>query len=132
MTRAKNRPKRTPLHKRRLLEAKDRPGFVRRWVNEEIGAIEAYMEAGWKPVVGDEDNSDKRAQKESKMGSMVRRVVNRDPSASAKTAVLMEIPEDIYAEVQAEKQQIIDEREIALDPRKAKQRGSDYGSMSKS
>lgn len=131
-SRAKNRPKRVPLHKQRVLEARPRPGFVRRWVNEELGAIEAYMAAGWKPVEGDEDASDARVQNGSAVGSVVRRVVNRDPNASAKTAVLMEIPEDWYNEAQAEKQAEIDSKEESLDPRKRNQDGADYGSMKKS
>lgn len=131
-SRAKGRPKRTPLHKKRLLDAKQRPGYVRRWVNEEVGAIDMYLDAGWQPVVGDEDASDKRAQTESKLGSVVRRVVNRDPNASAKTAILMEIPEDIYNEVQAMKQDDIAEKEASYDPRQRNQHGADYGEMKKS
>lgn len=110
------RPTRTPLHKRRMLEAKARPGFRRRWVNEELGAIDAYKDAGWMPVVGDEDISDRRAQTESTVGSVVRRVVNKGPNASAKTAILMEIPEDLYAEDQAAKQREVDKIEASYDP----------------
>lgn len=131
-SRATNRPKRTPLHKKRLLEAHQKKGFVRRWVNEEVGAIDMYLEAGWTPVEGDGDASDKRAQTESNLGSVVRRVVNRDPNASAKTAVLMEIPEDIYNEVQAMKQEDIAEKEASFDPSKRGQHGADYGNMKKS
>lgn len=130
--RAKNRPKRTPLHRRRLLEAKKRPGYNRRWINEEIGAVEAYKEASWMPVEGEEDASDNRAQKESQLGSVVRRVVNRDPNASAKTAILMEIPEDLYNEDQAEKQKQVDKIEASYDPEKFKVGSADYGSMKKS
>ena len=118
MTVAKNRPKRIPLHRRRVLEAAANPGFKRRWVNEELGAIDAYRDAGWVPVVGDEDISDKRAQTESTVGSVVRRVVNKDPNASAKTAILMEIPEDLYAEDQAAKQKEVDRVEASYDPKK--------------
>lgn len=50
------------------------------------------------------------------MGSVVRRVVNRDPAATAQTAVLMEIPLEYYLEDQAEKQRAVDEREAAYNP----------------
>lgn len=131
-TRAKNRPKRTSVRRRRLLEAKHRPGYVRRWVNEELGAIEDYMAAGWEPVAGEEDASDPRLQNNSNLGSVIRRVVNRDPNANAKYAVLMELPEDEFQARQAEQLREVDRIDEALDPRKRKQGGADYGSLKKS
>lgn len=132
-TRATNRPERKPLHRRRILDAKPRPGFVRRWVNEEIGAVEAYEEAGYSLVVEEgADTSDKRAQDASKMGSVIRRVVNKDPNASTKTAVLMEIPEEFYREDQAAKAKLLDEQESAWNPEEMKKKDpTAYGSTSK-
>lgn len=130
---AKNRPERKPLHRRRMLDAKTRPGFVRRWVNEEIGAVEAYQEAGYSLVLEEGANtSDTGAQDASQLGSVTRRVVNRDPNASTKYAVLMEIPEEFYKEDQAEKQRLLDEKEMSWNPEEIKKRNPDlYGSMSK-
>lgn len=123
----KKRPKRVGLVRRRILEAKKRPGYVRRWVNEDTGAVEAYKEAGWECVSGSEDISDSRVQNESKLGSVVRRVVNRDRDASAKTAVLMEIPEEWYEEAQKEKQLEVDKTEQAI----YNNNPGDYGSVRK-
>lgn len=128
-----NRPTRTPLHKQQNLTATHREGFVRRYVNEEIGRIEAYIKAGWKPVVGsDQNTSDIGANTESQMGSVVRKVVNKDPKASAKYAVLMEIPQEWYESDQKDKQKAIDEFEASYDPQKFATNGkSTYGHMKK-
>jgi len=121
--RAKNRPERKPLHRRRLLEAKPKKGFIRRWVNEDIGAVEAYEEAGYSLVLENgADISDKRAQESSQMGSVTRRVVNKSSSARTQTAVLMEIPEEFYKEDQAEKQRNLDELEASWNPEEMKKK----------
>jgi hypothetical protein len=133
-TKAKNRPERKPLHIRRVLDAKTRPGFVRRWVNEEIGAVEAYEDAGYTCVLEEgADTSDKGAQDSSnKGGSVTRRVINKDPNASTKTAVLMEIPEEFYREDQAAKQREIDELEMSFNPKEIMKRNPDlYGEQTK-
>jgi len=131
--RAKNRPERRPLHRRRLLDAKPRAGFVRRWVNEEIGAAEAYEEAGWAVVLEDgADTSDKRVQEASQMGSVIRRVVNKSVQASTKTAILMEIPEEYYKEDKAEIHRDLDEKEMSWNPDEIKKRNPQlYGNMTK-
>ena len=133
VNRTENRPKRKPLHRKRLLEAEKREGFVRRWVNEEIGAIEAYQEAGYTLVLDkNADASDKRAQEASQIGSVTRRVVNKNRDASAKTAVLMEIPEEYYKEDQAAKQLDLDELEVTFNPEEIKKRNPElYGSVTK-
>lgn len=112
----KTRPKRVPLRKQKILDAKPRPGYVRRWVNDEFGRIAAFKAAGWTPVVGDEDASERRAQDESKFGTAVIRVVNRGSTARANIAVLMEIPEELYEADQIAKQEELDRTEKALDP----------------
>ena len=126
---AENRPVRKPLCRRRALEANGRPGFKRRWVNEEIGAIEAYQEAGYTLVLEqDVDLSENLAQDANLSGSVTRRVVNKDPNASTKTAVLMEIPEEFYKEDQAEKQRKLDEEEKSWNPNNKKD-PSFYGDL---
>lgn len=117
-SRATDRPKRTPLHEgqRRLLEAKPRPGFKRRFVTESIGRVEAFLAAGWTIVEGDEDISVRRAQTEGKLGSSVRRVVNRGSTATAQTGILMEIPEELYNADFEAKMRLQDERDKQIDP----------------
>lgn len=123
------RPQRVPMHKQKTLAAKSREGFERRWVNESVDRVEAFIRAGWTPVVGDENTSDARAQSESQLGSVVRKVVNKDPLANNRTAILMEIPLDIYLADQKDKQKVVDAKEASIDPAKTKQGGADYGSL---
>jgi hypothetical protein len=131
-TRAQDRPKRVPVQRKKLLNAKEREGFTRRFVNEEYGAVDAMIENGWSLVSGDENASDARVQNGSQTASVVRIVVNRDPNARARTAVLMEIPTDIYDEYQQYKQDNIDEIEKSYDPAKFSNKGDGtYGSMTK-
>lgn len=128
--RANNRPERTPLHKQRLLGVSDKdkdPNYVYRMVNEESGRVENFLDAGWEPVSGDVDTGETRVQDASQMGSVVRRVVNKDPQAHAKTAILMRKPKEWFDVDMAEKQKRNDEIEAAFDPRKAETDGNHYG-----
>lgn len=123
-------PKRVPIHQQKSLSAKTRTGFVRRIVNEELGRVESFKMAGWTVVEGrNENDSDIRAQNGTQLGTEVRYVVNRDHQARCSTAVLMEIPEELYNEDYLEQQKDIAANEAGLDPQKAMQRGADYGSM---
>lgn len=130
--RAKDRPKRRPLALQKVLGAEERQGFKRRYVNELPGRVENFLAAGW-TVVCEEgaDTSDSRAQDGTTIGTVVRKVVNTQMDARSKTAVLMEIPEDLYDEDFATKQRMVDEIELAIDPSKRKIDGADYGSISK-
>ena len=123
------RPERVPLHRRKVLAAKERPGYVRRFVNEEAGRVQDFLAAGWTPVSGSEDESDARVQKGSILGSVVRRVVNKDKDARYNTAVLMEIPEELYNEDQVAKRNAIQQNMDALDPKKRRVAGADYGNI---
>lgn len=133
MTKATNRPKRVPLaeQQRTVLSSEQRKGYVRRWVNEEDNRIEKFLLAGYTPVEGKEDNNVKRAQDGTRMGSVARKTVNRDSKAAYHTAILMEIPEDLYREDQEVKARLQAEQESAMDPATKKQDGADYGSMSR-
>ncbi len=126
---AKNRPKRVPLslqHKNRLKSA-GRPGFVQRWVNDDVGRIEQFKLAGWTLVERDADINHNYAGEASASGSMASRVVNKSPSASTRKAYLMEIPQEHYDEAQRIKQQELDELEVSFDPNKGNVMGADYG-----
>ena len=127
-TETAKRPERVPMHRKGILTAKGRPGYVRRFVNEEIGRVDDFLAAGWSLVCGDEDTSTRSVQTESGKGSsVVRRVVNKNPNARYNTAVLMEISEDLYNEDQAAKMAELDTVEQALDPKKRRVGGADYG-----
>lgn len=105
-------PKRVPLHQQSVFTAENRPGFKRMWVNEAPGLVESYNLAGWKAVLQqDMATHNGQIQFETQMDSVVRRVVNRDIRASWKTAVLMEIPLEIYEEDQRAEQKVIDDQE---------------------
>ncbi len=103
---------RVPLHRQNVLMGDKRPGFKRMWVNESVGNVEAYRLAGWELVIDSKMKThDSLSQVESQFDSVVRRVVNKDPFAPYKTAVLMEIPIEIYEEDQRAEQALIDEAE---------------------
>ena len=109
--------KRRPLVRKGVLMAEERPGFIRRWVNEDFGRVESLMEIGWQPVEGrGQDISDSRIQVNTSLGNVVRRVVNRSHEASAKTAILMEIPEELYREIEEARYERNRRTERALDP----------------
>lgn len=132
--RAGNRVERVPLHKQKLFTAEQRPGYKRRWVNEGIGVVDAFLRAGWTLVQGDDLSSthDGLSHVESNMGSVMRRVVNKDPRASIRTAVLMEIPIEWFEAAKKEQQQLIDESEAAFDANGVHRQTNMYGSMSRS
>lgn len=126
---ATNRPKRVPLHKRKVLAAPEIPGYVVRYVNESYGRVEAFLEAGWTFVENSSKDASEVGTNGSAVGSLHRVVVNKDPMSSAKTAVLMKIPEDIYFEAQLDKQAENDDTEAQLDPKRMSQEGTHYGEM---
>lgn len=135
-SRVKNRPERKPLHSRKLLDGSHliKPGHVGRWVNDEPGKIEAYEAAGYS-IVQDLSGSTHsgRAQDASQTGSAARVIVNKDPNALARYAILMEIPEEFYKEDQAAKQALLDEKEMSWNPAEMKKRNPDlYGEMKRS
>lgn len=128
--RAVNRPQRVPLHKQNVFTAETRAGFKRMWVNELPGRVESYELAGW-TIVADTNvkTHDGQAQVESQLDSVVRRVVNKDPQAPSRTAVLMEIPLELYAEDHAAAQAEIDESERAFDKTGELQKQNMYGNF---
>jgi len=114
-TRAVKRPARVPIHKQNVFTAENRAGFKRMWINELAGQVESYELAGWVLVADKTKTHDGQSQIESQFDSVVRRVVNRDPNAPCKTAVLMEIPLEIYHEDHCAAQALIDEQERSFD-----------------
>lgn len=78
------------------LAAPQRPGFVRRWVNDVVGRVDQFRENGWDVV--QEDGTDSRH-----VGGQ------KNPLK----AVLMELPEEFYREDQAKKlERVVDPRQM--------------------
>jgi hypothetical protein len=108
----RERRKRTPIGTGNVLTAEQRPGFVRRYVNDHDGRVERFIEAGYTPVLdANADTSANKASKPSLMGDVVRKSVG-----GGRHAVLMEIPKEWYDEDQAEKQKEVDAREGSMEP----------------
>jgi hypothetical protein len=132
-SRAVARPQRVPLHKQNVFAAESKAGFKRMWVNEQPGRIAAFELAGW-TIVSEAGmkTHDGLSQVESQLDSVVRRVVNQDPNAACKTAVLMEIPLELYEEDHHAAQAEIDEKERTFDKLGELKKLGAYGSMTTS
>lgn len=91
--------------KRRKLSADIQPGKVGRWVNDEPGRLQAYLDGGYE-FVDDPQATDKSDE----LGTRKSRIVD---SRTGKKAYLMEIDKELYDEDQKVKQKRnddIDER----------------------
>lgn len=91
--------KRVPLGTRNVLTAPKKPGFVRRFVNDVGDRVQTFKDAGWKISEDVNQVGDERLGRASSMGS------GANPSVGGgQKAILMELPEEIYAEDRAESQ----------------------------
>ena len=92
-----NPRKRIPLRARNILTAPNKPGFVRRFVNDKADRVNAFKDAGWDVVTDDGlQVGDPKIGRASSMGSSV------NPHVGAgQRAVLMEIKEEFYLEDKA-------------------------------
>ena len=106
-----NRPKRVPLGLRNILTVEQRPGYVRRWINDAEDRVQRAIDGGYAPVTEPLKVGDPRSGADSQVGKTVSRSVG-----GGMKAILMEIPEDLYREDQAEKQQRVDASEASLRP----------------
>lgn len=90
------------------LAAPQRPGFVRRWVNDTVGRVDQFRDNGWDVV--QEDGTDARH-----VGGQ------KNPLK----AVLMELPEEFYRGDQAKKmERVIDPRQMAENKPRAETKDS--------
>ncbi len=111
---AKNRvrPQRAPIGTGNRLTAKQRPGYHRRYVNDQDDRIARFEEAGYTVVLDtSEDTSSVRAGSAAPVGSVVRK-----PVGGGTFAVLMEIPDEWYQEDQEAKARRVDAIEDAMEP----------------
>ena len=88
------------------LVAPPRPGFVRRWGNDEKGKLDRRMNKGYTFVEEGEVNAPFETTSHG-LGSQVRQRVGRGPDGQPMDAVLMEIEEDLYQEDQQKKEDAI-------------------------
>src|SRR5574343_700072 len=111
------RRKRVPVGVPRLkLNAPNREGYVRRWVNDDNTRLKDFEEGGYQYVygakAGDAAGNDVTAREG--LDSRVSRVVGKKDDGSPLTAYLMEIRQDWYDEDQLAKMRIIDEKEAQM------------------
>lgn len=100
------RAKRVPLGVQRLkLQASQRPGFVRRWVNDDGARTQMALQGGYEFVRLDGQATT------TDPGQAVSQIVGKTEGGTPLRAYLMEIREEWYAEDQATKQESIDATE---------------------
>lgn len=105
MSRRKSRPKRKPIGTRLKLDAPQKEGYVRRYVNDDPGRLDQFTEAGWEFV----RKSDAPDSQGDGVGSRISQHVGVHPSGEPKRAYLMEIDKDWYDEDQVEKAKVADQ-----------------------
>jgi hypothetical protein len=114
MSKVENRPnrnvnRRTPVGRRNILSAVENPGFTRRFVNDELGRVQTFLDAGYRIVNDGSQAGDENVGQASRLGSN-----SGKPVGGGTQAILMEIPNEYYQEDQAAKQQNIKEKEAGL------------------
>lgn len=118
-----NRPTRIPIGTQKRLSVPQRPGYVRRWVNDIDERIEMFKQAGYEIVADEAMPIGDQASKDSQpLGATRRKSVGR-----GRYAYLMEIPEDLYREDQLNKIKRNQEKIASItqiDPKK-----DQYGSI---
>lgn len=106
------RAKRTPINGRNVLSATGlEPGFKYRFVNDTGDRVETFKERGWELV---DTTSVKLGDRRVELGSVLGSKAQVSVDKSGTKAFLMRIPEDWYAEDQAEKARSIAEQELAM------------------
>lgn len=111
--------KRIKLGTRNILSAPQKPGFVRRFVNDTGDRIQMFKEAGWNTVDDVNQVGDPKLGKPSLIGSGANPHVG-----GGQRAVLMELPEEIYSADRAESQAEITKIENEMK-RNSKTEGKD-------
>lgn len=100
------RAKRIPLGAfQQKLQASNREGFVRRWINDDRQRLQLAQQAGYDFVIHDD------VAKSTDDGGKISQIVGSKDGGGALRAYLMEIREDWYWDDQAEKQSRIDATE---------------------
>ena len=111
--------KRVKLGTRNILSAPQKPGFVRRFVNDTGDRVQMFKEAGWNTVDDVNQVRDPKLGTASSIGSGANPHVG-----GGQRAVLMELPEEIYSADRAESQAEITKIENEMK-RNSKTEGKD-------
>lgn len=111
--------KRIKLGTRNILSAPQKPGFVRRFVNDTGDRVQMFKEAGWNTVDDVNQVGDPKLGTASSIGSGANPHVG-----GGQRAVLMELPEEIYSADRAESQAEITKIENEMK-RNSKTEGKD-------
>ncbi|MCX8125831.1 MAG: hypothetical protein N3E40_01625 [Dehalococcoidia bacterium] len=116
MDKKPERRERVPLGIPRLkMQFPERPGYVRRIINDKPGRLEDAVAAGWQFVTyetpGYEDLSTATT---AGLDSRVSRVVGVNDDGSPMRGYLMEIPEEIYNRDQELKEQFLRQKETGM------------------
>lgn len=98
--------KRVKLGSRNILTAPKKAGFVRRFVNDVGDRVQAFKDASWNVVDDGSPVGDAKIGRPTTIGS-----ASNPHVGGGQKAVLMEIPEEIYAADRAESQAKITEVE---------------------
>ena len=106
------RKKRVPMnaYAKPFLDAEQREGYVRRWINDSAGRIEQAQNAGYNfvndPTV-EKTAADARPDKNETqdIGSRMSRIVGRDATGAPLRAYLMEQKEEYYVFDQKKKEE---------------------------
>lgn len=113
MSKAVNRPVRTPLHKRNKITVADQdPSKKLRWVVDDEDRVEAFKEAGYSPVQKPAKVGDNRADSASQIGSVVER-----PAGGGKRMILMQIDRELFDEDQRDKEKELRKTESSITPK---------------
>jgi len=105
-TGASSKQKRVPMHVRQPIQSDPRPGYVRRIVNDSPGRVERFKLAGWTPVEDGTQVGDPLATQATNVGAASAKQVG-----DGRWGVLMELPEEIYKQDQADRHRKIDDDE---------------------
>ena len=109
MAKAKNRPNRKPIGHRDVLKAEQADGFKRRFVNDDPGRVQMFLDAGYRIVDQQTQMGTDDVGQASQVGSVAHK-----PVGAGKNAVLMEIRDDWYTEDQHAKEERIKKTEQGI------------------
>ena len=109
------RKKRIPLGVPRMkLNAEQRPGYVRRWINDRPGRLHDAQLGGYEFVTSETSVGQDEATRASQMDSRVSRVVGTHEDGKPMIGYLMEIKKEFYDEDQEARDKRIDESERTI------------------
>lgn len=115
-------PRKTPARAERVplgvprskLTVPNRPGYVRRWINDDGKGRLQFAQQGGYAFVEDPDLRIGEDEGQSRQDSRVSRIVGRTAQGGPMRAYLMEISSELYQQDQKSKQSALDEVDRAI------------------